>query len=174
MVPLLLALAALAPAGVNPCGIVYGQDWAFISQAPAGWKIACGSEAMDSTAITLWPEKQSSDKAEALIYVTVSAKDGVDLPAFVAGEITKFKAEAPHPADLVIEPLPNPSHSRRLVHYGHSTGERDETVEYIEGPTAYYIVVLTADSIEASKRYRAAYDKFLDSFSPASVTQSGG
>ena len=48
-----LLVGAWLPAAA--CSIVYGPDWAFVSEPPTGWDSACGDGAMDGTAITLWP-----------------------------------------------------------------------------------------------------------------------
>jgi hypothetical protein len=164
----------MAPISSRACDIVNGSNWAFISQAPSGWTAACGDDAMKETAITLWPQEQSPSAAHALIYVTVSGKENDNLASFVQGEIARYRAEATDQEKPEFEPQPEVSPTRRLVHVANATGGRDELVEYIEGPTAYFIVVLTTESPVATKQYLAAYQAFLDSFSPASVSQSGG
>lgn len=169
-----LAIAVAVPFGSEACGIVYGEDWAFISQAPSGWIAACGDDAMQETAITLWPQEQDPGAAQALIYVTVSGKDSENLASFVQSEITRYRAEARDSRNLAIEIQPDISPTRKLVHVVNATGGRDELVQYIEGPSAFFIVVLTAASPALTKQYEAAYQAFLDSFSPASISQSGG
>lgn len=169
----MLSFVALASFDSHACGIVYGDDWAFISQPPAGWTAACGDQAMEETNITLWPKEHKPSESKALIYVTVSGKNGMDFDAFVQDEIARFKSNAPEPKKMVIEPQPNISATRRLIHVANSTGAHDELVAYIEGPTAYFIVVLTSETPEITKQYRAAYQSYLDSFSPASFSQKG-
>jgi hypothetical protein len=168
---MLSMLTAPLPAEVQPCAIVDGSDWAIVSDAPEGWTVACGDDAMASTAITMWPSGETPSKATALIYVTVSDKEEGSLDTFVANEIARFKAGNVDRERLVIDRQPDVSPSRRLVHYGNSTGDRDELVEYIEGPTAYFIVVLSTDSESLTKRHRPAFDRYIDSFSPATVTR---
>jgi hypothetical protein len=171
---LLLMLSMLAtplPAEDQPCAIVDGSDWAIVSDAPEGWTVACGDDAMAGTAITMWPSGETSDKATALIYVAAFDKKNDTLDSFVAKDLAEFKSENSDPAALVIDDQIDVSSSIRRVHIGSSTGGRDELIDYIEGPTAFFIVVLTADSEAATKRHRAAFDSYIDSFSPATVTR---
>ena len=174
LISLLLALAALAPLSSMACNIIYGSDWAFLSKEPAGWKAACGDNAMDGTALTLWPADQNPSEVSVAIYVTVSDKGTDTLSSFVVDEVARFRKEAPEPSLMSLGPILDVSPTRKMVHVGNSVGGRDELVEYIEGPTAYYIVVLTTESPAATERYRGAFDSFLESFTPSTVTKGGG
>jgi hypothetical protein len=156
------------------CGIVYGSDWAFLAQAPEDWVESCGEAAMDRTAITLWPAGQTPERADALMYVTVSGKGGQDLQGFAAGEVARFTASS---QGSIVTHLPvastKPSAPRRLVHIADAPGARDELVAYVEGPTRFFIIVLSADSAALRRKYRSAFDRFVADFEPMERTQDG-
>ena len=157
---------ALLPLPTLACGIVYGADWAFVSQTPDGWSEACGKEAMDKTAITLWPASQASDRSDALMYVTVSGKGEQSLDAFADEEIARFRASSKRSMVSAVRIAPALGSARRLVHITNAPGGHDELVAYIEGPTSFFIVVLSADSLALQQKYRAAFDEYLANFIP--------
>ena len=166
--------AAVSGATLTPtCNIVYGDDWGFISQPPPDWTEACGAQAMAGTAITLWPAAQTSDKAEALIYVTVSGKGNQTFDVFVAQEQASYRARDASQSSPVISRLRHISPTRQSIHIANAQGGRDELVVYINGPTAYFIVVLTSDSPAHEAKYRDSFDRFLASFSPATLKHGG-
>jgi hypothetical protein len=173
--PLIALVLALLPLPSVACGIVYGSDWAFVAQAPEDWAEACGDEAMDETALTLWPANQTPDQADALMYVTVSDKARQSLQAFAEQEIARFKASS---KTSVLSDLPAPSSKgdavRRLVHITDAPGGRDEFVAYVEGPTSFFIIVLSADSSALGQKYRPIFDQFVADFYPMERTQAGG
>jgi hypothetical protein len=166
---------ALLPLPSVACGIVYGSDWAFVAQAPEDWAEACGDEAMDETALTLWPANQTPDQADALMYVTVSDKARQSLQAFAEQEIARFKASS---KTSVLSDLPAASSKgdavRRLVHITDAPGGRDEFVAYVEGPTSFFIIVLSADSSALGQKYRPIFDQFVADFYPMERTQASG
>ena len=167
--------ATVSGAKLSPtCNIIYGDNWAFISQVPPDWAEACGAQAMAETAVTLWPAAQTPNKAEALIYVTVSGKANQTFDAFIVHEQSFYRAHDPSPSSPVIGRLRHISPTRQSIHIANAQGGRDELVVYIEGPTAYYIVVLTADSPAHEAKYLDAFDRFIASFSPASLQHIGG
>jgi hypothetical protein len=159
---------------IPTCNIVYGDDWAFISQPPPAWTEACGPHAMTETAITLWPAAQDSNKAEALIYVTVSGKGNQTFDAFVAQEQASYRARDASQGSSVVSRLRHISPTRQSIHIANAQGGRNEVVVYVDGPTAYFIVVLTSDSPAHEVKYRGAFDRFLASFSPATLKHGGG
>ena len=176
LAPLMAAFAlALLPLPSVACGIVYGSDWAFVAQSPKGWTEACGDKAMDKTALTLWPSSQTPDHADALMYVTVSGKGRQSLQEFAEQEIARFKDSS---KTSILSKLSTTSSeigaARRLLHIADAPGGRDEFVAYIEGPTSYFIVVLSADSPTLGHQYRPAFDEFVANFYPMERTHGGG
>jgi hypothetical protein len=169
----LLALMAPLPLDAMACDIVYGDGWAFVSTAPEGWNAACGEDATDGTALTLWPSDQAPEAAHALIYVAVSDKRSDTLSSFIEGEVAGYREAAPDAGSLSVGPIQDVSPTRRMIHYGNATGGRDELVEYIEGPSAFFIAVLTTESPSATERYKAAFESFLGGFLPSSLKRDG-
>jgi hypothetical protein len=149
------------------CNIVYGSNWAFVSEPPVGWDSACGDQSMEGTSLTLWPTKQGPSKASAYIYVTVSDKDPVGLKAFAEQEQSKFKELSP---ELQVSALPTSprtdKHAYVLVRLKNASGNREEIAAYLDGPTAYYILVLTADSTATLANYKSAFIKYVADFIP--------
>ena len=166
---LLLALVLLMGSTANwACGIVYGKDWAFLTETPTGWSSACHKQAMEGTAITLWRTDQKLDLSDALIYVTVSTKDLPTLHAFATDAVARFKASAPTVRVSVLEqPEVSPKVSVEMVSFsGAPPGDREELVAYIEGPTAYFIAVITAESAKALTARRQDFLAFVSKFVP--------
>jgi hypothetical protein len=150
------------------CGIVYGKDWAFLAVTPAGWSSACHKQAMQGTAITLWRTDQKPDSADSLIYVTVSSKDLPSLEAFASDAIERFKSAASSVKVSQLEP-PAASAASKVQLFAFSgapPGDRQELVAYIEGPTAYFIAVITAESPVALAVRKQDYLMFVSKFSP--------
>lgn len=166
---LLLTVALLLASSANwACSIVYGRDWAFLTETPAGWSSACYKQAMAGTAITLWPANQKPDSSDSLIYVTVSTKDLPTLQAFARDAITRFKSSAPTVRVSELEsPEASPKVKIELVAFsGAPPGDREELVAYIEGPTAYFIAVITAESAHALAARKTDFLAFVSKFAP--------
>jgi hypothetical protein len=174
LAPLVVTLAlALLPLPGAACGIVYGSDWAFVAQSPGGWTEACGDEAMDKTALTLWPSSQTPDHADVLMYVTVSGKGRQSLQEFAVQEIARFKASSKTSILSELATASSDGVVRRLLHIANAPGGRDEYLAYIEGPASYFIVVLSADSSTLGQKYRPAFDEFVADFYPMERTHGG-
>lgn len=154
-------------------GVVYGNNWGFMYRTPPGWTYATCGAALQNTVITLWPKGQHSNPATTVIYVTVAPRGQTGLSDFIRAEIARFKADDPISAKSVFGRQTIISPTRRLIHIAHSAGNRDELIEYIQGRTAYFIAVLTSVSPAATSRYRAAFNAFLDSFTPVTFKCSG-
>lgn len=166
---LLLALGLLLSSSASwACGIVYGKDWAFLDETPAGWSSACHKQAMEGTAITLWRSDQKPDSYDSLIYVTVSTKDLPTLHAFASDAVARFKSSAPTVKVSTLEPPEaSPNVKVELVAFsGAPPGDREELVAYIEGPTAYFIAVITAESAQALAARRTDFFAFVSKFVP--------
>lgn len=168
--------SSAAIAGHGSCFIVYGDDWAFIAEAPKDWSATCGDKALQSTVLTLWPSDESPQSLRVFMYVTVSSLGNQSLDGFVKGDIetavasdAKSRTANGRQPPMHVGKVKTLSPTRRQVHFEHDSGDRDELVEYIKGPTAYFIVVLSTQTPAQTTRYRGAFKAFLKSFSPATV-----
>ena len=159
-----LLVGASLPAAA--CSIVYGSDWAFVSESPKGWDSACGDGAMDGTAITLWPAGHDSARSDALIYVTVSETDPSTLESFARDEQGRFKQSFPTSNVFVLDTPKNQKTNCILVRYEHASGGREELVAYMDGPSAYYIIVLTAATVAELDKERSAFLGYVADFIP--------
>ena len=165
---LLLALVLSAiSAPVFACGIVYGSDWSFASVTPKGWDSACAEESVEGTAVTIWPHGQTMSTANGLIYVTVSEKVPADLKAFADDEQVRFKQSSPTSHVSVLK-APNQSGKYKYIlsRIEDAPGKHEEIVAYMDGPTAFYIVVLSADSPALLNSYKAAFLEYVENFTP--------
>lgn len=163
---LLFALFSCVCEPAGACSLVYGSNWAFVSESPAGWNAACGNDALDGTALTLWPASQETSSASALIYVTVSKKEQ-PLSAFAQDELASFKQESTRLQVLSLPITPRKDERPYLLfQLNNASDGREEIVSYLEGPESYYILVLTADSIAALDQYRDVFLAYLADFNP--------
>lgn len=165
---LALLLACAAPARSEPtCTLIYGKTWAFVMDAPAGWLSRCRAERLMGAAVALWPEDSTFADAPAVMYITVSTRTDPTLEAFAAGEQARFRASAPEVRFVAIEPAPIVG-GRQALLFGASgdPGRNEERIAYVEGPTAYFILVASARTAQDLERSRAAFDALLESFVP--------
>ena len=123
---------------------------------------------MEGTAITLWPTLQKPDNSDSLIYVTVSAKELPTLHDFASDAIAVFKLTAPSVRVSALEaPAVSPKVKIEMMAFSAAPpGNREEMVAYIEGPTAYFIVAITAESAQALAARRADFLSFVVKFVP--------
>ena len=166
---LTIAALQITAASSWACSIVYGKDWAFLADAPPGWSSACHTQALQGTVITLWPTAQRRDASDSLIYVTVSGKQGLpSLREFAADAIARFKVSAPsvRVSTLEVSEVASSVNMELVAFSGAPPGSREELVAYIEGPTAYFIAVLTAPSTQVLAERRSGFIAFVSRFSP--------
>jgi hypothetical protein len=123
---------------------------------------------MQGTAITLWRSDQKPESADSLIYVTVSTKDLPTLQAFASDAIARFRSSAPAVRVRLLEPpLASPKVKVQLVGFSNAPpGDREELVAYIEGPSAYFIAVVTSESAKALAARKQDFLAFVSKFVP--------
>jgi hypothetical protein len=169
---LLASTLSVLSTPVLACGIVYGTDWAFVSVPPKGWDAACGDGSMEGTNITLRPHSQPESDPNGLIYVTVNDKNPPTLGAFAIDEQTRLKHSSPatHVSQMKV-----PNHTGKftyiLARVQNAPGGREEIVAYLDGPTAFYILVLSAKSASVLNDYKAAFLEYVDSFTPMAFSE---
>lgn len=165
---LALLLAFATPARSEPtCTLVYGKTWAFLVDVPEGWRAQCRAEQNLGAAIGIWPKDSTFADAPAVMYITVSTRNDPTLEAFAAGEQERFRASAPEVRFVAIEPGPRVG-GRQALLFGVSgdAGRNIERVAYVEGPTAYFILVISERTAQDLERSQAAFDTLLRSFMP--------
>jgi hypothetical protein len=153
------------------CSIVYGKDWAFAFSTPAKWSSLCGAERLAGVPLALWPVDSTFENSAAVMYVNVSSKDEPSLEKFVAFSQSQFRRQAPKVAFVPLKPIEgNPQ--LRALHFSASgdPGGNVERLAYVEGPTAYFILVLSARTPKALEQAQPAYINLLRSFSPMAAT----
>jgi hypothetical protein len=160
---LTLALGLMSPVALA-CNIIYGKDWAFVSQAPEGWNAYCGEDAPPGTNLVMLPQGKTWEDTDAVLYVSVFDRTQPDLAAFVRDEQKSFLAESP---SAKIAPLELRGKKRPGMIFNRIDGARGgkyELAAYAEGPHAYYLIVLSNDSAALRERNRAAFIEYLDGF----------
>ena len=161
---LLSLILCLTSPAVLACNIIYGKEWAFVSQPPEGWNGYCGDEAPPGTNLLMLPEGKTWEDTDAVLYVSVFDRTQPDLAAFVRDEQKSFLAESP---SAKITPLQLPGKARPgmiLTRIDGAGGGKYELAAYAEGPHAYYMIVLSNDSAALRERNRAAFVDYLDGF----------
>jgi len=149
------------------CAIVYGDNWAFLFATPERWVSQCRAERQTGAALALWPDGTTFADAPAVMYVTVNGKEDPSLEAFAAAEQQRFRAIAPKVKVMPAGPMVAANGKRALVvRLSGDLGQNHELVAYTEGPTAYFIVVLSARNPQALEEHRPAFQALLQSFSP--------
>lgn len=151
----------------SDCGIIYGADWAFGFEAPARWTSLCRAENRVGAALALWPEGTTFADAPAVMYVTVNERNPPSLRAFAADEQRRFRSDVP---DLTVrrEPrMPVGGRAAALVfRLTGDPGQNHELIAYVDGPTKFFIVVISARNAQSLERYQDAFQFLLKSFVP--------
>ena len=158
-----LLLASTSPAAFA-CNVIYGSNWAFVSQPPPGWSDHCGDDVPPGTNLALLPKGKTWDDTHAVLYVSVFDRTQPDLATFIRDEEKSFRAES---RSVKITPLQLPGKKHPGMVFARIDGALDgkyELVAYAEGPNAYYLIVLSNDSAALRERNRAAFVAFLDNF----------
>lgn len=102
------------------------------------------------------------------LHPKVSTKVLQSLGAFSSDEQSRFKESSP---TSKISPLEAEAHPAKIKYEvvaisAAPPGNREELVAYVEGPTVYFIVVMTADSHAAIERHRDTFMSYLRGFTP--------
>jgi hypothetical protein len=162
-----LCLAASVANADAGCGLIFGSDWAFAFSAPARWVTQCRAE-QAGAAVTLWPQGTLTAAAPAMMYVTVNAKNGLSLALFAADAQQRLRSGKPN---LAVRFVPGMSVAGRAALVFRETDARNhELVAYVEGPTRFFVVAISARNAKALEDNQGAFKTLLASFVPMKVT----
>jgi hypothetical protein len=171
MLAALLALSVTAGRAdaQSGCGIVFGSDWAFAFSSPARWVAQCRGERAGGAALELWPRDTTSADAPAVISVTVRDKNPRSLALFAADDQQRFRSDKPN-VTVRFEPgIPVGGGGSALVF--RATDERNHKfIAYLEGPTRFFVVVMSARTAESLDAHRGDFKSLVNSFVPMKVT----
>jgi hypothetical protein len=168
----LALIFVVAPAHAQShCSIVYGKDWAFAFSTPARWSSLCGAERLVGAPVAFWPVGSTFADSAAVMYVNVSIKDERSLPEFVRSSQSLFRQQAPNVNFVPLQPI-EATRNVRALHFSASgdPGGNVERLTYVEGPTAYFILVLSARTPQALEQAQPAFRELLQSFAPMAAT----
>ena len=149
------------------CTIVLGKGWAFAISVPGGWSSICGPEAPGGTALFLWPANQSEESQAVYLYVTASVKANATLAEYVTNSQKQFTDANPNAKITRVESQPHRSFAGyETVQISNSRGAREEIVAYVEAPTAFFTVAITAASESLLQQHKTTYFELLASMLP--------
>jgi hypothetical protein len=168
---LALSVTAVRADAESGCGIVFGNDWAFAFSAPAHWTAQCRAEKSTDPALALWPRETTFADAPAAISVTVREKNPRSLALFAADDQQRFRSDKPN-LTVRFEPgMPVGGGATALVF--RATDERNHKfIAYLEGPTRFFVVVMSARTSESLDAHRGDFKALLNSFVPMKVTST--
>ena len=155
----------------SDCSIVYGKDWAFAFSTPAGWSSLCRAERLVGVPVAFWPVGSTFADSAVVMYVNVSTKVEPSLPDFVRSSQSLFRQKAPNVVFVPLEPI-EATPKLRALHFSASgdPGGNVERITYVEGPTAYFVIVLSARTPKALEQAQPAFRQLLQSFIPMAAT----
>lgn len=151
----------------SDCGIIYGNHWAFTFSTPDKWTSLCQAERLVGAPVAFWPEGSTFADSTAVMYVNVAKKEKPTLAAFVRSSQRLFRKQAPNVVFVPIQQIATKP-DIKAMHFSASgdPGGNVEQLAYVEGPTAYFILVLSARTSDDLKQAKPAFHALLQSFAP--------
>lgn len=159
---------AISRAHADGCGIVFGSDWAFSFSTPSRWVSQCRADRPAGAALTLWPQGTTFTDAPALISVTVKDKSPRSLALFAGDDQQRLRTSKPNLA-VRFEPGMTVGGSAAALVFRVADDRSHELIAYLEGPTRFFVVVMSARSAESLQQYRSGFQALLNSFVPMKV-----
>ena len=150
------------------CGLVFGGDWAFAFSTPSRWVSQCRAEKSADVAL-LWPLGTTFGDAPAVMRVSVNEKRRHSLALFAADDQQRFRSEKPD-ATVRFEPGMSVSGGAAALVFRATEGRNDELIAYVEGPTRFFVVAISARRAHSLDEYKGAFQSLLNSFVPMKVT----
>jgi hypothetical protein len=167
-----LGLTASSAKADTGCGVVFGSDWAFAVSAPARWQSLCQSGRADGAALALWPDGTLLPHAPAVMSVMVTDKNRRSLARFAADEQQWLRSRKPKVA-IRFEPGLAVNGGPALV-FRVNDARTHQLIAYVEGPTRFFVVAISAKTTQSLQESRGAYQTMLNSFMPMrAVIQQG-
>jgi hypothetical protein len=168
------SLAVLATFA-HACDRASGENWAFEARTPAMWPSKCGKESpMPGTVVFMWPLGSRAEQALTFMYVTVSEKTFPTVQAYAEDEQQRYRRQVPSAQVRALAVSPQRT-ERQVMAFEVSLLEsaRRELIAYVEGPSTYFIIVLTATTSKELELHRQAFLLYLASFSPKTPLPHG-
>ncbi len=161
----LISARASADAG---CGVIVGTDWALTFSTPARWVSQCRPEKNGGAAVALWPQGTTPADAPAGISVTVNSKNSRSLPVFAADEQQRFRSDKPN-ITVRFEPAMSGGDGAHKVVFRATDTRNHHLIAYVEGPTRFFVVEMSARNTNSLDEYQGAFKELLDSIVPMKV-----
>lgn len=164
----LTAAGQVSHAATSGGCIAYGDNYAFMLDAPEGWVLSCDVSEHSDVPVALWPKGSTWADAVVVMYVNPSPKSDAkqSLKDFVSFSDTQFRKDKPGLKITPGDPLETADHSHAIVQK--FTGDpwgNVEAVAYIESKTIFAIITLSARSEAKYKDSYAAFEKLVSTYS---------
>jgi hypothetical protein len=148
-------------------GIVYGEDHAFVVDAPEGWVLDNKSGVGQGLYAVFYPKGESWENATAVMYVNTAKREESDTVAtLIEYDTAQFKRGNP---DVSVEKAARITTSDdKEAEVRYFTGDQwgnSEAVAYIEEETIFVLIVLTSRTKEAFESAKPAFGDLVKSYS---------
>ena len=150
----------------EPDGIIlFGKDIMFAVKAPEGWLLDEGGGARPRVTAIFNPKGSSSwEESVVFMYVNAVCRCGAkSLEEFIEGDVKKFREHSP---DLKVSDGPamklEGGQEVPVKHF--STGDRVESVVYVEEGETVLIFVLTSRTQKDFDASMGAFNQFISSY----------
>jgi hypothetical protein len=149
-------------------GIVYGQGYAYLIDAPKGWVLDTHSGVSNGLHAVFYPRGSSWSKSPTVMYVAWASKkkEGVTtLQQIIDKDAAKFKKE--DPAIVITDGRPlktGDGKTARVRLFKGDQGGNFEAVAYVDEQAGVAVLVLTSRNKAAFNRAIPAFEKLVSSY----------
>jgi hypothetical protein len=168
---ILLAMGASGIAQPMAGGIVYGPKGAFNISAPKGWKLDPTAGSKQGLPCVLYPEGQTWETAEPLMYARIASTTYEDYEAFAKEAVEHMKKERPGFTMKRVASGKTAGGEPYFINEYPSMGsyKRSERVAYVQLPKAVAYIVFSADEKASYQKHKGALDEAVQSLRSMNV-----
>jgi hypothetical protein len=149
-------------------GIVYGEGYAFMIEAPKGWVLDTRSGVPDGLQAVFYPRGSSWSESPTVMYAAWASKkkEGVTtLQQIIDKDLTNFKKENPSMVITESRPLKTGDGKKALVRlFKGDQGGNFEAVAYVDEKAGVAVLVLTSPEQAAFTKAVPAFEKLVSSY----------
>jgi hypothetical protein len=162
-----LALAQPAPESMNS-GIVYGENYAFVLSAPAGWVLDNESGAKQGLDAVFYPEGSSWRESGAVMYANVVQKTedrDSTLAKVLASDEARFRSDSPGLVIQTAAAVATGDGKQAVIrHFSGSSLGNWEAVAYIDEEKVVSMLVLSCREEALFKKSLPSFEKLVASY----------
>lgn len=149
-------------------GMIYGDDHAFLLQAPAGWVLDNSAGVSQGLHAVFYKKGQSWAKAEIVMYATTEKLQTITyntLQDFIDADVKHFKKEF---KDIVIEDAPaiqiTDSIKASVKYFSGITYANYDAIAYINAGKVAVVIALSSRTKEGFEDSKNAFEKLVKSY----------